>query len=189
MPLWAGCALARQFTDVLGAPADVANDAELAALGEARYGAGQEFTDVAYLTVGTGVGTAHVKHGIVEMHSSDGESRDAIIALPRGKTLETEIGGRALTERFGIPPEQLPRDTWSKLTPLLARGVVQAVRLWKPDVIVLGGALMNETDGFRLAELEKETNALAKAGETLPSLRRALFEDASALQGARALSD
>jgi glucokinase len=40
----------------LGLPTHIANDADLAAVGEAVFGAGVGTTDVAYLTISTGTG-------------------------------------------------------------------------------------------------------------------------------------
>lgn len=56
--------LSREF----GAPAYADNDANAAALGEMRYGAGRGLTDVIVITLGTGVGSAiicdgHLLHG------------------------------------------------------------------------------------------------------------------------------
>ena len=46
----------------LGLPVDIANDADLAAVGEAWFGAGAASAAVAYLTISTGIG-AGVVHG------------------------------------------------------------------------------------------------------------------------------
>lgn len=56
MPGWDGVPLKRLFSDRFGLPTEVANDANLAAIGEHRYGEGRGFADVVYVTVSTGIG-------------------------------------------------------------------------------------------------------------------------------------
>lgn len=187
LPAWDGFPFGERLSQMLSCPVTVVNDAELAALGEARYGAAREASNVAYLTIGTGVGTAHVVDGVVENLSSEGEARDAIIMLPRGKSLETEIGGKALEMKYGMLPADLPRSTWKELTILLARGISQAIALWHPEVVVLGGSLVNEEDGFRLEDIVRDVQQGAKDADALPPIRVAELGDASALHGARAL--
>lgn len=46
-----------------GVPASVDNDANVAALGEHRFGAGQEFNSLLYITVSTGVGGGWILNG------------------------------------------------------------------------------------------------------------------------------
>jgi glucokinase len=69
------------LTDRLGVPVHVANDADLAAVGEAFFGAGVGAEDVAYLTVSTGIG-AGVVHGrrLVRGRRSLGELSPTVVA-------------------------------------------------------------------------------------------------------------
>lgn len=53
---WENTPLAEILMQELGAPARVDNDANVAALGEKRYGAGQGYESLFYITVSTGVG-------------------------------------------------------------------------------------------------------------------------------------
>lgn len=53
---WDGVLLAQWCRDTLGRDAVVGNDCNVAALAEARVGAGKGFNSVFYMTVGTGVG-------------------------------------------------------------------------------------------------------------------------------------
>ena len=56
VPGWQKTPLATQLEETFQVPVRVDNDANLAALGEARYGAGQGLASLIYLTVSTGVG-------------------------------------------------------------------------------------------------------------------------------------
>lgn len=56
MPGWHRVPLKQLFEDRFGLPVRVANDANLAAVGEHRYGAGKGFRNVVFVTVSTGIG-------------------------------------------------------------------------------------------------------------------------------------
>jgi glucokinase len=53
---WEGFPLARWCRETLGKPTVIGNDCDLAALAEARYGAGRSAASVFFVTVGTGIG-------------------------------------------------------------------------------------------------------------------------------------
>jgi predicted NBD/HSP70 family sugar kinase len=63
LPGWEGFPLAGALGDRLGAPAFVANDAQAAAWGEHRFGAGAGLEDLLFVTVSTGVGAGVVAAG------------------------------------------------------------------------------------------------------------------------------
>lgn len=62
--------LARMMQDRLGVPAVLGNDANAAALGEWRYGAGQGFNDLLVVTIGTGVGSGFIVNGQLVLGSA-----------------------------------------------------------------------------------------------------------------------
>ena len=56
LPGWIDVPLRGWLQDALGVPVRIGNDANLAALGEWRYGAGQGVDHLIYLTISTGIG-------------------------------------------------------------------------------------------------------------------------------------
>ena len=60
---WKDAHLADELQKAAGVPVKVANDANAAALGEYRFGAGKAYTDLALITLGTGVGGGIVLGG------------------------------------------------------------------------------------------------------------------------------
>lgn len=60
---WEGFPLGDALAEAVGVPAFVHNDASLAALGEARHGAGRDAAMLVYLTVSTGIGGGIVAKG------------------------------------------------------------------------------------------------------------------------------
>lgn len=182
---WKGFAFSEEIGRSLQAEVVIRNDAELAGLGEAVYGAGKGYTSVAYLCFGTGVGTALIRSGAIEPHSSDGAARYGIITLTDNTTLEERMGGHALTETYRKPLAELPRSVWEERTPFLVEGVMNAVHQWSPDVVILGGSLIDEEDGFRMHDIE--SLARERFNIMIPILRASL-KDESGLWGAKALS-
>ena len=63
VPGWEGMPLVQRLRDEFGAPVQVDNDANVAALGEYRFGAGQGCDSLLYVTVSTGVGGGWVLNG------------------------------------------------------------------------------------------------------------------------------
>ncbi|HEX2792633.1 MAG TPA: ROK family protein [Candidatus Paceibacterota bacterium] len=183
LPAWNGFAFAAALTDALGVRTCIENDAALAALGEAREGAGKGQRLVGYMTVGTGVGGALVADGAIAPHAVGFEPGRQIIDIGEGRTLEQFVGGRALRAETGTPAEELPRAFYDERTPALATGVYDAIRLWSPDIFVLNGALMNDATGFRIADVARAVARLA-GGAPMPPLVPARFGDASGLVGA-----
>ena len=63
VPGWENTPIQRLFADEFGVPAQVDNDANVAALGEWRFGAGRGVADLLYVTVSTGVGGGWILDG------------------------------------------------------------------------------------------------------------------------------
>jgi glucokinase len=63
VPGWENIPLAQQLVEAFGAQALVDNDANVAALGEHRFGAGQGYDSLLYITVSTGVGGGWILNG------------------------------------------------------------------------------------------------------------------------------
>ena len=62
---WSDKPLARDLSEKLGVPVCLTNDANAAALGEAKFGAGKNYEDSVFITLGTGVGSGIVLGGKV----------------------------------------------------------------------------------------------------------------------------
>lgn len=63
MPGWDGIPIRQLFQERFGLPVQVANDANLAAVGEHRYGAGRGCSHMVYVTVSTGIGGGVIVDG------------------------------------------------------------------------------------------------------------------------------
>lgn len=78
--------LARMMADRLGIPAVLGNDANAAALGEWRYGAGQGLDDLLVVTLGTGVGSGFIVNGRLVLGSAGNAGElGHMILVPGGR--------------------------------------------------------------------------------------------------------
>lgn len=152
----------KTLADELGLDVALANDADLAAVGEAWFGAGREFCDVAYLTISTGIGAGVVTGGLlVHGRRSVAEVGHTIVdgrALLEGRphTVEDLGSGTALTElaraaelaEDGPALVELVRAgdvtatrVFERVVYSAAIGAVNLAHLFTPEVIVVGGGL------------------------------------------------
>ena len=150
------------LSSAVGLPVAVANDADLAAVGEATHGAGREFSDVAYLTVSTGIGAGVVLGGLlVHGRRSLAEIGHTVIDADRlaaggPATLEelgsgTALGRSAVAAGLGTVGadvvaavargDQRAMTAWAELVAVLAVGITNLAWLFTPEVIVIGGGL------------------------------------------------
>src|SRR6186713_3027655 len=98
---WEGFPLARWCRESLGKPAVLGNDCDVAALAEARFGAGRGAGSVLYVTVGTGIGGGLVLGG--NLHGSGrpavaeiGHLRPGLNADDAEMTVESLAAGPAI---------------------------------------------------------------------------------------------
>ena len=96
---WRDVPIAQLLSDRLGIPAILENDANAAALGEQKLGAGKGSESLAYITVSTGVGCGIVLNGQIWQgkHESAGEIGHLVIH-PGG--LECACGRRGCLELY-----------------------------------------------------------------------------------------
>lgn len=68
---WKDLPVGPLLSEKIGLPVHVLNDANAAALGEARFGAGRGATDVLVLTLGTGIGSGLILDGNLRLGASE----------------------------------------------------------------------------------------------------------------------
>ena len=146
-------------------PVAIENDANCAALAEARFGAGRGYHTVAYFTVSTGIGTGIVRDGelVVGRHDTEGGH---MVLWPQWLggppcdcgahgCLETLASGRAIQRQFGVPAQDLTdAGSWEEVGRWLGLGVVNATSVVDPDVVVFGGGVCHQWDRFEAALIQ-----------------------------------
>jgi glucokinase len=146
LPCWEGFELKGRLEKYFGAPAAIDNDANAAALGELRFGAGRGHRHVFYITASTGIGAGLILDGSIYRGADFGAGEFGHIVLARNGPrcncggrgcLEalasgTAIAKRARREAKKAPLSPLGRMAAEKKEGLSARDVVSAARKGDP---------------------------------------------------------
>ena len=181
-PHWANTDVARRLEARYGVPTGFHSDVVGAALAEARWGAGRGLADLAYVTVGTGVGAGLVAHGRPVdglTHSELGHIRpprlpgdDWAGACPfHGACVEGLAAGPAIAARTGLKGEDLPinHPAWDGVVAALSHLFATLALTGVPRRIVLGGGVLVGND-FLLTRLREATAASLGGYVALPEV-------------------
>ena len=170
-PGWANTPVAPILRDAFDVPIGFDTDVNVAALGEHSWGVAQEVDTFVYLTIGTGIGgggmvDGNLLHGLI--HPEMGH-----IAIPHnwerdpfagtcpfhGDCWEGLANGPALEERWGQAGESLPEghEAWSLEAHYIALGVTSIMMILSPQMVVLGGGVMEQAHLFPLVHREVQS--------------------------------
>lgn len=155
---WRHFPLLQAFRDPLQVPVGLDTDVNAAALAEACLGAAKGKENCLYVTVGTGIGGGVIIHGKPVhglMHPEIGHISvvpEPDDPMPRGvcpyhpHCLEGLASGPAIEKRWGKPGAELPPDhpAWELESAYLAQLCANAVLSFSPEVIILGGGVMQQ---------------------------------------------
>lgn len=188
LPAWEGVRLSDELSRALrGLPVQIENDADCAALGEAIYGAGKNFNTMAYIGIGTGVGTGRIVSGRIDRGAYHFEAGRQIIDYKNLESLESLVSGRSFEKRFAMHPREVPRERYTEAASALAVGIYNIIAYWSPEVVILGGSMMNEENGYRLSEVTEALHRLSAVYPEYPDVRLAKHKDTAGLYGALAM--
>jgi len=113
---WSDFDLAGWLGGLTGAPVVVDNDANVAALGEARAGAGVGLDPVFYVTLGSGVGGGLVADGRIYHGLKPGECEIGHIRLDRNRTIvESRCSGWSVDARTRALAAAEPASTLARM--------------------------------------------------------------------------
>jgi glucokinase len=143
---WAGFPLKEWLRDIAGVPVVVDNDANVAAFGEALLGAGSDYQNVFYITLGSGVGSGIVLNKAIYHGAFPGEAEMGHIRLDkRGRTVESSCSGWAVDQKIREVVGTHPGGVLAKLVQTgggpEARWLAEALNHNDPDAI----KILNET--------------------------------------------
>jgi len=154
-PGWTGADIARRLRHRYDLPTGFHTDVVGAALAEARWGAATGLADMAYVTVGTGIGAGLVAGGRPLgglAHAEFGHLRPVRLAGDEwlgacpfhGGCVEGLASGPAIRARTGIAAEALASDhlAWEGVAHALAQLAHALVLTGVPRRIVWGGGVM-----------------------------------------------
>lgn len=168
--------LAAMMKQRLGVHAVLGNDANAAALGEWRYGAGRGYKDLLVVTIGTGVGSGFIVDGrlVLGSHGNAGElghmtivpggractcgrpgCLEAYVSIRGMRQTYLEAGGSAMVlSEAGVrciadaahAGDRAALDTFHRTVKWLAIGLANAVTATGPGRIVLFGGIARNGD-------------------------------------------
>lgn len=192
---WEEQPLAEKLSKALKAPVWLENDAAIAGMGEAVYGAGQGEEIVVYMTVSTGVGGAKIENGMIDSYRYGFEPGHQILDVDKTvlgedeePTLENMVSGSALERRMGVKPYEIPQEDriWKQLAEYLADGLRNTILYWSPDVIVLGGSMIMGDPKIHLDDVRRAAADILGDVMPLPDIVTADLGDEAGLYGAMA---
>jgi glucokinase len=185
-----------QLSGQLGLRVYVANDADMAAVGEAAFGAGTGIDDVvAFLTVSTGIGAGVVDRGrLIHGRHSFGEFGHSVVdwhAWREGRpgTLEELASGSGMARQAreeGLGPldaqavleaalneDDRARTIWEDAVAACAAGVCNLVMAFAPHTVIVGGGIGRRPEFFeplREIALRREEHRPAQLSIVLSAL-------------------
>lgn len=181
---WSDVPLKKLFEKHFKAPAVIENDANLAAVGESRWGAGKNFKDFILITLGTGVGTGLIlDNKLYRGHNALGAEGGHVIIPHYGKRL-CSCGGLNHLEAYlsakGIKQtiQELTGEEWTieKLGSLFHENDLKAVTiintiadelvlalvsmtvLFGPEAFIIGGGVSKLGESFNQVIEKKLSN-------------------------------
>lgn len=192
---WIDFDIVGALTDAFSVPVYLENDAALAGLGEAHYGAGQGIDILVYHTISTGVGGVKISNGKIDESSMGFEPGHQILDIDRTilgpdivPTLQNLVSGTAVESRMGMKPYEIPQSdvVWNELAGYLAQGIRNSILYWSPEVIVLGGSMMVGDPKIPIEAVRKATVAALDNFVPCPFITTAALLDDAGLYGAMA---
>jgi len=192
---WIDKPLVESLKTKLHAEVYLENDAALAGLGEAHFGAGKGFDIVAYHTVSTGVGGVKIEYGKIDDYRTGFEPGHQVLDIDHTilgedvePTLENLVSGTAVEERMGVKPYEIPQSDalWDQLALYLAHGLRNTILYWSPDIVVLGGSMIVGDPRIPLDNILRHTNEVLGQSIECPLLVDAQLGDQGGLFGAMA---
>jgi glucokinase len=160
LPGWDRVPLAQRVSEALGIPAFLENDANAAALGEHRFGAGRGAADMLYLTISTGIGGGIIANNQLYTGATGGAGEIGHMTLRYdGRPcvcgsigcFEAYASGTALAARAreAVRDDPSARSMLARPETITAQRVVEAVRagdslalgVWEETMVALGAGL------------------------------------------------
>jgi glucokinase len=155
---WDDFPLADWITDLLGWPAALGNDADVAGLAEALFGAGKGLSPVFYITIGSGIGGGLIVNGEIYRGCGRGAAEIGHLRIATGsgsglvyRPLEELASGWSIRARSGTDARLVgqaaergdarAREVLESAWACLAEAICHVVALLCPRRIVIGGGV------------------------------------------------
>ena len=129
---WIGTDADAVFTEAIGQPVSVMNDADAAGAAEMTWGAGRGRSGVVItLTFGTGIGSGFFVDGIL---------------VPNTELGHLELDGRDAERRAAASARERDDLSWTQWAERVDRYLKHVVMLFSPELLILGGGASKKPD-------------------------------------------
>ena len=170
---WEDVSLEKELGKKIPCPVRINNNADCAALGEATIGAGKNYSDVVMITIGNGVGGgiilngeifeggvmggAEIGHQVIRVNGrlcTCGRKGclEAYVSVPALLRVASKFAGKPVTleeifHRFERGDLDMV-EAVEHYTLMLGQGIVNIVNIFRPQLILIGGAMSAYADKF-----------------------------------------
>ncbi len=195
---WSGFDFGAWSRDELELPIAVDNDAKVGALAEFHHG-GHGFDDLVYVTVSTGIGAGVISSGRIVRGASNeagelGHTRVSddpkVCSCGRMGCLERMCSGYWIEQDHGRPAIELFADDefLAEYSRVFARGLSNAILLYNPAVIVLGGGVARVGTRLTKSLADNVMRELESWNHMTPVITTSAFDSEGVHLGAKELT-
>jgi glucokinase len=110
---WEKINVRHRLSDMFDLPVVIENDCKVAALAEAKLGAGRTHRTVFYITIGTGIGGGIVRDGAIADFGDDGEAEIGHIVVHPSEGFACGCGNKGCLEAYCSGPGMHALAKWS----------------------------------------------------------------------------
>ena len=179
LPAWNGMPLKKELQKIVAGKIMLENDNTMVGLGEARLGAGRGYSIVVYYTFSTGINGIKIVDGKFVPSAMGVEAGHQLIGK---ETLFDAVSGTRLAKKYGKPAHDIrSRKVWRDVAKKISLGLYNSTLHWSPEVIVLGGGIMNSVS---LSDVERNLKNSLKILPAIPKIKKAALGDLGGLYGA-----
>lgn len=153
---WIGKPIKKEVEEICKAPVTLTNDARLAGLGEANYGAGKNHKIVAYLTFSSGFGGTRIVDGKTDV-TDFGYEPDLQVVQANGQitTIDPLVSGIYLERKYKTKLQNIKdKKVWNELEKWMTVAVNNTAVYWSPGIIILGGSI-SHNPSISIARIQK----------------------------------
>ncbi len=177
--------IGHELERIFGVKPHIENDADLAALGEAVYGAGKDFNIVAYITISTGIGGGLIVNKKIQKSAYGFEPGHQIINYKTRETLHDMISGTALEKKYNKLAKEIKEpEVYEWISELLGVALTNTIVHWSPDILIMGGSITKDID---IGEVQKQIALNLNIFPDIPVIKRAELGAYNGVWGALAL--
>lgn len=169
---WSGTDVKGYFEKELGVPVAMTTDVNASCFGEYIARGKDDTKTYFYVTIGTGVGAGvvqagkfvglnnHPEMGHMLVRPYPGDDYEGNCPFHGNMCVEGMAAGPSLKGRTGIPGEELSRDNevFTYVSYYVAQLLFNAYMAIRPDVMVVGGSVLNEDDLVKVRKFFDEFN-------------------------------